>query len=436
MTDRVPVDQFLNSGLDQKLVLNLRSEAQSDRLVSGAPCLSRGLPLCLPPHREMVEDSSIVSQLLVSQSLASQSLESQESVSPSSVSQPFQARSPVLSQTLPSVLPPGLSKSLSQALPKNLSQDLPKSLPQGLIVVCGATATGKSGLGITIARHLSSVMNFDSVIISADSRQIYREFDIGSAKVMPAEMKGVPHYLVDAYDPRETVSAAMFQDRAKEILSQVPLPLLVGGTGLYIRSITHGMRIPRVAQHPQLRSQLEALGQSMAYQLLQQVDPKTCLKVHRNDRIRTVRALEVFYVTGVPMSDQQGEDPPDYPILQIGLRSQRLDDRIALRTRQMFELGFVEEVKNLVDRYGDDLPLLNTLGYQEVRQYLREEITLEEAETLTVLHTRQFAKRQKTWFNGIPKIEWFDADSIDLYDRVLDRVTEFCQTLSSQPPSS
>lgn len=296
--------------------------------------------------------------------------------------------------------------------------------PLALITVCGATATGKSGLGITIAHHLKA-HNLDSLIISADSRQIYREFDIGSAKVMPDEMQGIPHHLVDAYDPIETVSAAMFQDRANQILTQAAVPLLVGGTGLYLRSITHGMRIPRVVQHPELRSQLEALGQSFCYQLLQHLDPQTCLKVHANDQIRTVRALEVFYVTGIPMSAQQGEDPPSYPILQIGLKSERLDDRIALRTRRMFELGFVSEVEGLVEKYGDELPLLNTLGYQEVRQYLRGEIKLEEAEALTVLHTRQFAKRQKTWFNGIKSIEWFDADAEDLVQQVLQRVTIF-----------
>ncbi len=296
--------------------------------------------------------------------------------------------------------------------------------PQALIVVCGATATGKSSLGITIAQYLKA-HNLDSLIISADSRQIYREFDIGSAKVMPNEMQGIPHYLVDTYDPTETVSAAMFQDQANQILTKAAVPLLVGGTGLYIRSITHGMRIPRVVQHPELRSQLESLGQSFCYQLLQHVDPQTCLKVHANDRIRTVRALEVFYVTGVPMSVQQGEDPPTYPILQIGLRSERLDDRIALRTSKMFEMGFVGEVEGLVKKYGDGLPLLNTLGYQEVRQYLRGEITLEEAETLTVMHTRQFAKRQKTWFNGIKSIEWFDADAEDLSEQVLQRVSDY-----------
>ena len=125
------------------------------------------------------------------------------------------------------------------------------------------------------------------------------------------------------------------------------------------------------------------------------------------------------------MTAQQGEIRPNYPILQIGLRSECLNDRIIRRTRQMFELGFIDEVQNLVAKYGDDLPLLNTLGYQEVRQYLRGEITLEESESLTVMHTKQFAKRQRTWFNGIKEIEWFNADDTNLFDRVLTRVMEF-----------
>ena len=326
----------------------------------------------------------------------------------------------------PRPIVPSVTSNNSQDNNSNVLSETIPEFPRGLITICGATATGKSRLGIAVAHELGSV------IISADSRQIYREFDIGSAKVTTAEMAGVPHYLVDAYDPTETVSAAMFQDRANQILSQITLPsalpLLVGGTGLYLRAITHGMQIPRVVQHRELRSQLEALGQSFCYQLLQHLDPNACLKIHANDRIRTVRALEVFYVTGIPMSAQQGEIRPNYPILQIGLRSECLNDRIIQRTRQMFERGFVNEVQNLVAKYGDNLPLLNTLGYQEVRQYLRGEISLEESELLIVMHTRQFAKRQRTWFNGIKEIEWFDADDANLFDRVLRRVTEFCKT--------
>ena len=300
-----------------------------------------------------------------------------------------------------------------------------------LIVICGATATGKSGLGIAIAQRLES-MGRSPYVISADSRQVYREFDIGTAKVSTQEMSAVLHYMVDVCDPTETLSVAMFQDQVHEILrklsnNQPPIahPILVGGTGLYIRSITHGMRIPRVAQNRELRDQIESLGQPVCHQILQQVDPAAALKIHANDRLRTVRALEVFYVTGVAMSAQQGEVPPPYPILQIGLQSERLNDRIMQRTRQMFEQGFVNEVRAIVAKYGDQLSLLNTLGYQEVCQFLRHEITLGEAQELTVLHTKQFAKRQRTWFNGITEIEWFDADVDDLVDRVWQRVLAF-----------
>ena len=300
-----------------------------------------------------------------------------------------------------------------------------------LIVICGATATGKSGLGIAIAQRLES-MGRSPYVISADSRQVYREFDIGTAKVSTQEMSAVLHYMVDVCDPTETLSVAMFQDQVHEILrklsnNQPPIahPILVGGTGLYIRSITHGMRIPRVAQNRELRDQIESLGQPVCHQILQQVDPAAALKIHANDRLSTVRALEVFYVTGVAMSAQQGEVPPPYPILQIGLQSERLNDRIMQRTRQMFEQGFVNEVRAIVAKYGDQLSLLNTLGYQEVCQFLRHEITLGEAQELTVLHTKQFAKRQRTWFNGITEIEWFDADVDDLVDRVWHRVLTF-----------
>ena len=313
------------------------------------------------------------------------------------------------------------------------------SLVPSLIVICGATATGKSGLGIAIAQRLEA-LDRSPYIISADSRQVYREFDIGTAKVSEQERSAVRHYMVDVCDPTETLSVAMFQDRVNEILRQpsghersgnkppIAHPILVGGTGMYIRSITHGMRIPRVAQNRELRDQIESLGQPICHQILQQVDPAAALKIHANDRLRTVRALEVFYVTGIAMSAQQGEVPPPYPVLHVGLQSERLTDRIRQRTHQMFDRGFVDEVKTIVAKYGDKLSLLNTLGYQEVCQFLRDEITLDEAQELTVLHTKQFAKRQRTWFNGIAEIEWFDADADDLVDRVWQRVLTFIES--------
>ncbi|MGH2415335.1 MAG: tRNA (adenosine(37)-N6)-dimethylallyltransferase MiaA, partial [Microcystaceae cyanobacterium] len=197
--------------------------------------------------------------------------------------------------------------------------------------------------------------------------------------------------------------------------------------GLNIRSITQGMKIPRVAPHKELRSQLESLGQTQLYAMLQQIDSIAAQKIHPNDSVRTLRALEVFYVTGRPISEQQGENPPSYQILQIGLDcdSAHLTQRIAQRTEKMIADGLVTEVEYLCKKYGADLALLNTLGYQEIKQYLAGDISLDEAKELTVLHTRQFAKRQSTWFRAYPQIEWFDIENPDLLGEVCHSVQKF-----------
>jgi len=293
--------------------------------------------------------------------------------------------------------------------------------PTQLIVICGATASGKSGLALKLAQKLNTT------IISADSRQVYREFDIGTAKPTPAEQKLVPHHLIDICHPTETLTLADYQDKAQHLITQNPLSLLVGGTGLYIKAITKGLNIPRVAPQPQLRDSLASLGQQQLYSFLEQVDPPSALKIHPNDHIRTLRALEVYYVTGIPISAQQGENPPSYPILHIGLECtpEALEQRIRQRTDKMLERGFVAEVEALGRKYGWTLPLLNTLGYGEIKQYLTGEISLLAARDLIVLHTRQFAKRQRTWFRAYPEIEWFDVTQPDLFELVWARVQQF-----------
>ncbi|MEL6460227.1 MAG: tRNA (adenosine(37)-N6)-dimethylallyltransferase MiaA [Cyanobacteria bacterium J06621_15] len=322
-----------------------------------------------------------------------------------------------------------------------------------LIVICGATAIGKSGLALALAQR------YGSIIISADSRQVYREFNIGTAKPTISEQNLVPHYLIDICNPTDTMTVADYQQQAQEIIGQrfsgqrskvkgekvlhspsLPHSLtlslspstcfptfLVGGTGLYIKSIVRGMKIPRVAPHHELRSQLMSVGQSQLYAMLQQVDAVAAQKIHPHDSVRTLRTLEVFYITGSPISDLQGENPPDYPILQIGLDSDvgHLDSRIARRTENMVKDGFVEEVEYLCQKYGKDLPLLNTLGYQEIKQYLSGDISLDKAKELTFLHTRQFAKRQRTWFRKDAQIEWFDTESPNLLERVWLRIQKF-----------
>ncbi|WP_448563993.1 tRNA (adenosine(37)-N6)-dimethylallyltransferase MiaA [Trichothermofontia sp.] len=299
-------------------------------------------------------------------------------------------------------------------------------LPPRLIVICGPTATGKSRLALTLAQRLPAI------ILSADSRQVYRGFDIGTAKPSPQEQAQVPHCLIDICDPTVTLTVSEYQAQAQALISQDhhagQVPLLVGGTGLYIKSIVRGMKIPRVSPQPALRSQLESLDQTQNYALLQQVDPQAAAKIHPHDRRRTIRALEVFYVTGIPISQQQGESPPDYPILQIGLDCPNPEDltvRITQRTEQMLAMGLVAEVMALRDRYGADLPLLQTLGYQEVMQYLDHQLSLEDAKAAIILHTRQLAKQQRTWFRADAGIEWFDCDQPDLGDTVWHKVKQF-----------
>lgn len=287
-----------------------------------------------------------------------------------------------------------------------------------LITICGATATGKSGLALEIARRMGSP------ILSADSRQVYREFDIGTAKPTTIDRQLVPHYLIDICDPTETLTVADYQQQAREFIEKFHLegiaPLLVGGTGLYVKAITRGLKIPRVPPNLELRSQLAQLGQPHCYEILQQVDGVAAQKIDSRDPTRTLRALEVFYTTGLPISQLQGENPPDYPIVQIGLDCDRakLDDRIRRRVGQMLEMGWVAEVETLCRKYGADLPLLATLGYAQIKRYLAGDISLAEATELTVLHTRQFAKRQRTWFRRYSEIQWFDADRSDLVDVV------------------
>ena len=292
-----------------------------------------------------------------------------------------------------------------------------------LIVICGATATGKSGLALSLAQRLNTV------ILSADSRQVYREFDIGTAKPNVIEQKSVPHYLIDICEPTEIMTLADYQEQAQALIASLGVEtlLLVGGTGLYIRSIVQGMKIPRVSPQPELRSQLESLGQVQLYQILQQVDAIAARKIHAHDLVRTLRALEVYYTTGIPISEQQGENPPDYPILQICLDSdaEHLDVRIRKRTEQMIADGLVGEVEYLCQKYGTDLSLLNTLGYQEIKQYLAGELSLEEAKELIVLHTRQFAKRQRTWFRQSPNLEYVNMDNSDLLESVWQRINQF-----------
>ena len=296
----------------------------------------------------------------------------------------------------------------------------------GLIVICGPTATGKSKLAMMVAQHLNTA------ILSADSRQVYQGFNIGTAKPSISDRAQVPHHLIDICSPLETLTLADYQQQAQhfiaDIQAQGQVPLLVGGTGLYIRAIVEGLQLPRVAPQVELRSHLQAQGQYQTYQWLQQVDPAAAAKIHPHDQVRTLRALEVFYVTGIPLSQQQGTCPPSYPILQLGLDYGDVTTRteqIRQRTEQMLAQGWLQEVATLIDTYGSDLPLLNTLGYQEMLQHLSGDCSLTEAIDLTVIHTRQFAKRQRTWFRAVPHLTWFESTDPNLMPQVWEFIGQF-----------
>lgn len=290
----------------------------------------------------------------------------------------------------------------------------------GLIVILGVTASGKTSLAIQLAHTLALP------ILSADSRQVYRGMDIGTAKPSLTQRSQVPHYLIDLVDLDYHFSLADYQKAAQQLIqsfhAQGITPILVGGTGMYIKAILHGMNIPKVAAQPELRQQLQSLGQNYCHQLLTQVDPS--INIHPHDQVRTLRALEVFFVTGSASSTLQQEQPPDYPILQIGLITPpNHRDLISDRVQQMLAQGWLAEIQTLQQLYGKEHHLLKTLGYGEMAAYLDHQITLEQAQEATIIHTLQFAKRQRTWFRNTSsqkfRIHWRDrqvsiSDLLDL----------------------
>ncbi len=275
-----------------------------------------------------------------------------------------------------------------------------------LVVIAGPTASGKSALALELASDLNGV------ILSADSRQVYQGFDIGTAKPSAAERAAVPHRLIDVVPPTETFTAAQFRDLARAEIAQAHaqgrLPLLVGGTGLYIRAVLGGYAIPEVPPDPELRARLEALADPHAR--LGEVDPVSAARLHPNDRVRVIRALEVFELTGKPISELQTKEESPYRVAFLALDWPReaLYDRINRRTLQMFEAGLSDEVRALAERYGPELPLLKTLGYAETLRWQQGEISQEEAIALIQQNTRRYAKRQVAWFRREPDVVWLE----------------------------
>ena len=284
------------------------------------------------------------------------------------------------------------------------------SYPPQVIVLIGPTASGKTELAIEIAEY------FKTRIHNIDSRQIYKSMDIGTAKPSKNQQKKIKHFLIDIQKPINQINVKQFQEIAqksiKREIKKNKLPFLVGGSGLYMNSITKGFFAPDVPPQNNLREQLEKIGQKECWELLKNCDPISTNKINFADHIRTIRALEVFYVTGKPFSTQKVQNPPDWRILELGLDRDNLKERILQRTTSMFLDGIIEETKYLISKYGADLPILDTIGYFEAKRVLKNHLSVDKAIELTTTKTIQFAKRQKTWFRNKNNPIWLNNKNL------------------------
>lgn len=283
-----------------------------------------------------------------------------------------------------------------------------------LIVIVGPTAVGKTELAIQLAERLNGE------IVSADSRLFYRGMDIGTAKPSAAEMARVRHHLIDVAAPDEIWSLAVFQEAASAAIADIhqrgKLPLLVGGTGQYIRAVTQGWTPPEVLPNPQLRSVLEALAQESVplwlHDKLRLLDPAAAEKIDARNVRRTVRALEVIFTTGERFSAQGGVSNSPYRLTSIGLTRPRpaLYERVDARIESMFANGFLDEVQALLQQgYSPTLPTLSAIGYRECVAVLQNTMALEEAKVQIRKMTRIFVRRQSNWFKqDDPQIKWFE----------------------------
>jgi tRNA dimethylallyltransferase len=294
-----------------------------------------------------------------------------------------------------------------------------------LIAIVGPTASGKSALALRVARETGGE------IVSCDSQQVYRGLDIGTAKATPEERATVPHHLIDVVDPDEAFSAAEYARLARAVLGEISardrLPIVAGGTGLYLRALLEGL-FDGPSRDEGTRRRLEALaerfGDARLHRLLRHLDPAAAERIQPRDRVRIVRALEVFKATGRPLSEhhrQEGEPLRGYRTLVLGLEPDRawLRGVVERRTRRMLEAGLLDEVRGLLARgYGPDLRPLQAIGYREAVAVVQGQMSREEAETAIVGATMRFAKRQMTWFRHQAEVAWY-REAEDGYEAVI-----------------
>ena len=297
-----------------------------------------------------------------------------------------------------------------------------------LIILTGPTAVGKTDTSIALAKKIGGE------IISADSIQVYRYMDIGSAKISKAEMKGVPHFLIDEFDPSEEFNIVVFQKLAfrymEEIYKRGHIPILTGGTGFYIQSVLYGIDFDENETDRLYREELEKYakqyGAEALHKRLQQVDEESARQIHANNIKRVIRALEYYKQTQQPISahnqiQHKKESPYQFVYFVLNRERSKLYDRINLRVDKMLEQGLVEEVKQLLEKgYSRNLVSMQGLGYKEIAASLEGEISLEEAIEKIKRDTRHFAKRQLTWFRREKDVTWIDMDQFVSTEEVLD----------------
>ncbi len=290
-----------------------------------------------------------------------------------------------------------------------------KSKPK-VIVICGPTASGKTGLSVKLAQAMNGE------IISCDSMQIYKDMTIGTAKVTEEEMQGIQHYLIDFVSPEERYSVADFQKDSEKAISKIlakgKTPIVVGGTGLYVDTLVYHIQYPEVetdlAYRQQLEKMIEEQGLETLYQKAKEIDLQATEKISNNDQKRIMRILEIYHQTGktktqLEIESRREEPPYEYLMYAIDMDREKLYDRINQRVDIMIEQGLIEEVQELLKKYKSFPTAMQGLGYKEVVPYLQGDITKEEMIENLKQETRRYAKRQLTWFRKNKEIKWLDG---------------------------
>lgn len=304
-------------------------------------------------------------------------------------------------------------------------------MKQPLIILAGPTAVGKTDLSVKLAKKINGS------IISADSMQVYKYMDIGSAKIMPEEMQGIPHYLIDELMPEEEFNIVLFQKLAKqymqEIYAQGRIPILAGGTGFYIQSVLYDIDFSKEEASAEIRNELEAFakreGNLTLHNRLVSVDPVSANAIHPNNVKRVIRALEFYQLNGYAISEHNKEErqkksPYNFAYFVLNDERSRLYERIEQRVDKMLECGLLDEVKKLKAMgYHKDMVSMQGLGYKELLAYLDGEITYDEAVYILKRDTRHFAKRQLTWFRREDDVIWLNKDEYSYQeDQILEKM--------------